>query len=801
MRLFKNLMKSPFTVFNGNGITVFKAGDVDAGTTAISPAGALVNIESKNKTTSNQTVTIANILHYFIQYGAMPWWGKVYSHHSPEMLLKMLFDSSVSETLIILEKAGKQPESRKRFLWQFSDDLTYQIFSYLPDWNFVTIATEIIIIELIEGIAAFAQITQLSLKDIILEAVWLSYLEMKYEAFNETCFYLNVFKSLSRYSKMTPQRLEQLFSGVINSAKKEVTEFQKMRSFYSWSKAKGTPLIFGTDDKKDHRDSILYQVELTIALFNSEKHAGRISVSQNSVAQTWTTISPYETLDSFLLQEQKQPLDLKQRQQKAIHLLEYYLFWNRLPENTPVLNHKELDNLLTELLLLLYLENREALMRILKSEKHSVNARMKVHRLFLPDYKGGDHKQLSLLLDDYIEKDALQYVQEISGNGGITGNPELKPALDRLLEKARTGNTEEQLKLLLKSSPLTRYVALHYGDETMEWLIEKRSGSDQTFKQQTALVRKLILSVATNTHDYQKLKILLNEAALFYLSGLVQAKNISSYISFTFRYLAGSFYTAASANFFTVLRDKIHTTTNLAPVYKDVIPPVKHELEYQLKLQEREIFLKRKAEEERKILDIATKDAEQKLILESLKREEEAQKKLTRLLKKGDKLYVGNAGLVLLHPFLSTYFTRLNLMEKGQFVSLEAKARAVHLLQYLAFKTTENPEHELVLNKILCNYPIQEPLPLEILISDEEISLSAELLQVVIERAGKLSSSSADGFSVSFLQRDGALTETPEEWTLRVDQRGYDLILQTLPWAFGMIKFQWMDKPIIIEWI
>ena len=569
IRLFKSLMKSPFTVFNGNGITVFKVGNVDAGTTAISPTGALVNIESEDKTSSSQTVILANILHYFMQYGAMPWWGKAYSHHLPEMLLKMLFDSSVSETLIILEKAGKQPESRKRFLWQFSDDLTYQIFSYLPDWNFVTIATEIII-ELIEGIAAFAQITQLSLKHIILEAVWLSYLEMKYEAFNETCFYLNVFKSLSHYSKLEPSRLEQLFSGVINSAKKEVTEFQKMRSFYSWSKAKGTPLISGTDDKKDHRDSILYQVELTIALFNSEKHAGRISVSQNSVAQTWATISPYETLDSFLLQEQKQPLDLKQRQQKAIYLLEYYLSWNRLPENTPVLNHKSLRTCLQSYMLL-YLENREALMRILKSEKHSVNARMRVHQLFLPDHKGGDHKQLSLLLDDYIEKDALQYVQEISGNGGIIGNPELKPALDRLLEKARTGNTEEQLKLLLKSSPLTRYVASHYGDETMEWLIEKRSGSDQTFKQQTALVRKLILSVATNTHDYQKLKVLLNEAALFYLSGLVQAKNISSYISFTFRYLAGSFYTAASANFFTVLRDKIHTTTNLAPVYKDVI--------------------------------------------------------------------------------------------------------------------------------------------------------------------------------------------------------------------------------------
>ncbi|MBB5636876.1 hypothetical protein HDE68_002789 [Pedobacter cryoconitis] len=777
---FQSLLEFPFTGFKDERII---------------PAGAVQTEGSKSINTNNQPIKIANILHYFMQYGTVPWWGKAYSQHSPEKLLSMLFALSVSETLIVLEQAGKQPASRKRFLWQFTDELTYQIFSYLPDWNFVTVATELMI-ELIEGIAAFSQITQSAFKQIIMEAVWLSYVEMNYKTFNENCFYLNVFKNLSQYSKLEPGSIARLFSGVIRGAQKEVTEFQKMRSFYSWSKLKNAPIIAGTDDTKDHRDSILYQIELTLGLFNSVKQAGRIPV-----LQPWVTANPYETLDSFLLKQHgpDSAPDLKQKQQKAIYLLEYYLSWNRLPEDSPVLNHKEQDNLLTELLLLLYLENREALMRILKSDKHSVNARMKVHQLFLPDHKGGDHKQLSLLLDDFIEKDALQYVREITGSGSVTGNPELKPALDRLLEKARAGNTEEQLKQLLKSSSLTKYVALHYGDETMEWLIEKRSGSDLVFKQQTALVRKLILSIATSTHDYQKLKVLLNEAALFYLSGLVQAKNISSYISFTFRYLAGSFYIASSAGFFHILLDQIQTTTSLTPAYKEVIVPVKNELEHQLKLQERELFLKRKMEEERKVMDIAKRSAEQKMRDESLKQETE--KKITSVLKKGDKLYVGNAGLVLLHPFLSTYFTRLNLMEKGKFINLEARARAVHLLQYLACKTTENPEHELVLNKILCNYPIQEPLPLEVLISEQEISLSAELLQVAIERAGKLSSSSADGFRVSFLQRDGALTETAEEWTLRVDQRGYDLILQTLPWAFGMIKFQWMDKPIIVEWI
>jgi hypothetical protein len=73
--------------------------------------------------------------------------------------------------------------------------------------------------------------------------------------------------------------------------------------------------------------------------------------------------------------------------------------------------------------------------------------------------------------------------------------------------------------------------------------------------------------------------------------------------------------------------------------------------------------------------------------------------------------------------------------------------------------------------------------------------------QVVIQRSGKLSNSTVDGFRVSFLHREGVLTETEEAWTLRVEQRGYDMILQMLPWAFGTIKFTWMEKPLYVEWL
>ncbi|WP_316815117.1 contractile injection system tape measure protein [Pedobacter nyackensis] len=764
MQIFKSLIKSPFPA------------PEPAEANAFLKSNTGTDKEEIKQTISPQN-TLVNLLHYYLQYGNLPWWSKEHQHHSPEALFKMLLKQSVSEALILIEKAGKQPATRRRFLWQFSEDLIYTVFSYFPDWDFVTMAIEVVI-ELIESISVLSKITQLSLKHIVMEAVWLSYLEMRYEAFSERHFYLNIFNSLSSSQNIEIVTLRRLF----------VETMEVHASFSS------------TTGNSDPRDIILSKIKQLLILSDTEVQHIAAPPTKNRIE-----VSRYVTFDTFLLHQQEQslPLNTKQRQERALYFLEYYLTWNRLPENSPALSHGELENMLTELLLFLYMEDREALKRILRSEKHSVNARMQVHGLFLPDHKGGDYKQLSQLLEDYIEKDALQYVKEVFGNGSVIGNEALKPVLDRLLEKARSGDTEEQFKLLLKSAALTKYMASNYGNETMEWLIEQRAGSSATFSHQTALIRKLILSIAPNTNEYQRIRILLNEAALFYFSGTEHARNLNSYISFTFHYLTRSFYTAAFADFFRILLNKIQTSTNFLPVYNDILLPVKYELESQLRIQERELFLKKKATAELKDRELLAKLAEKKLKEEQYKQqqEEQSKKKMAQLLKKGDKLYVGNAGLVLLHPFLGTYFTRLNLIEKGQFTDLEARGRAVHLLQYLAFKTSENPEHELVLNKILCNYPLHEPLPLEITMTTEEINLSAELLQVVIQRAGKLSASSEDGFRVSFLQRDGVITETAEEWTLRVDQRGYDLILQTLPWAFGMIKFQWMDKPMITEWI
>jgi hypothetical protein len=341
-----------------------------------------------------------------------------------------------------------------------------------------------------------------------------------------------------------------------------------------------------------------------------------------------------------------------------------------------------------------------------------------------------------------------------------------------------------------------------YDNETVQWLIENRPGIDKNISRQGAVIRGLLIGLVTSAAEKDRLLLLLNEAALLSVSGTHQLKNIQDYIQVLFRFLSRS----ASIELLSDLLRKIKGGIHLPVIDAALIPLIQQQLERRLKKREEEDVLKKTLEAAVRKKEEETTKALQRQLQQELQKQKEQEEQAARQkqpprIDKAEKLYIANAGLVLLHPFLSTYFTRLNLMEKGQFVNLEAQARAVHLLQYLAYNTTEHPEHELVLNKILCNYPLHEPLPLEISPTSHEIELSAELLQVVIQRAGKLSASSVDGFRVSFLHREGVLTETEEAWTLRVEQRGYDMILQMLPWAFGTIKFTWMDKPVYVEWM
>lgn len=64
----------------------------------------------------------------------------------------------------------------------------------------------------------------------------------------------------------------------------------------------------------------------------------------------------------------------------------------------------------------------------------------------------------------------------------------------------------------------------------------------------------------------------------------------------------------------------------------------------------------------------------------------------------------------------------------------------------------------------------------------------------------KMRNTSSQGFRDSFLIRKGILQETGDFWQLGVEERGYDILLDSLPWSYSPIKFPWMEKPIYVNW-
>jgi hypothetical protein len=78
-------------------------------------------------------------------------------------------------------------------------------------------------------------------------------------------------------------------------------------------------------------------------------------------------------------------------------------------------------------------------------------------------------------------------------------------------------------------------------------------------------------------------------------------------------------------------------------------------------------------------------------------------------LKAGNKsIFINNAGLIILHPFLQNLFTATGLVQLGNFKDNLSKQKAVHLLQYLVNGQQQQPEYMMPLNKILCGLSDEE---------------------------------------------------------------------------------------------
>lgn len=165
--------------------------------------------------------------------------------------------------------------------------------------------------------------------------------------------------------------------------------------------------------------------------------------------------------------------------------------------------------------------------------------------------------------------------------------------------------------------------------------------------------------------------------------------------------------------------------------------------------------------------------------------------------------FIDNAGLCLLSAWFLRLLSMLDYLNEARkdIKDTKSRIRAIFLLQYLTYQEEkEYRETELVFNRLLVGLPMHIPLPKRLELTAEEKQIADSLLSAVKAHWPKMNGTSMKGFLQSFVTRTGRLEEQDEKWVLTVDDKAFDILLDSVPWGFRQIRLPWMKKYIQVKW-
>lgn len=168
-----------------------------------------------------------------------------------------------------------------------------------------------------------------------------------------------------------------------------------------------------------------------------------------------------------------------------------------------------------------------------------------------------------------------------------------------------------------------------------------------------------------------------------------------------------------------------------------------------------------------------------------------------------DYIPVANAGLCLFAPWIIRLFGMLDLLaeDRKDLKDMDARIRAIFILQRLVTaEQREYKESDLAFNRLLVACPFNVPLPKSHELTDKEIETVESMLAGVKANWPKMANTSIGGFQRSFIEREGHLEQQESKWILTVENKAYDILLDSLPWSYKMIRLPWLKKPINISW-
>lgn len=164
------------------------------------------------------------------------------------------------------------------------------------------------------------------------------------------------------------------------------------------------------------------------------------------------------------------------------------------------------------------------------------------------------------------------------------------------------------------------------------------------------------------------------------------------------------------------------------------------------------------------------------------------------------RIIVSDSGLVLVHPFFRMIFSRLGLLtDDDNFISMKERIHAVKLLRFLVTGEQKMNDACLVLEKVICNIPLNYHINKDFSPTPQELEEVDNLLKAVISYWDPFHGTTVRTLREAFMLRKGTIEFEGQNWLLHVEGKSIDLLMDTMPWEFQYIITKW-SEPIIVDW-
>lgn len=162
-----------------------------------------------------------------------------------------------------------------------------------------------------------------------------------------------------------------------------------------------------------------------------------------------------------------------------------------------------------------------------------------------------------------------------------------------------------------------------------------------------------------------------------------------------------------------------------------------------------------------------------------------------------DGIPIANAGMVLLWMEFRQLIRNLEYVVEKNFADTTLQQKAILLFHYIYSGNTDIREEELVLNKLLCGWPLDEPIDPACIPDQNARDTADKMLQDFIEAWRKERKFSVDWFRKTFLEREGLLVKRPDgNWSLEIQKKTEDILITKT----SIVKYPWMQEMIFVNW-